>query len=97
LRPFSRLESESGGRRIQHPVAWPAIRGNIPVERCHAWSDRRRFIADTPAVGLASAAVKLRQLIHPELGIGDGHPDDVAARPRRSRRDRAHDRDGLTT
>jgi len=32
LRPFSRLDSESGGRRIQHPVALPAIRGNIPVE-----------------------------------------------------------------
>ena len=44
---------------------------------CHAWNDRRHFIIATPPVGLIGAAVKLRQLIHPELGIGDCKSNDA--------------------
>jgi hypothetical protein len=69
------LEAE---REIEQLIALPSIKGNIPAERCHAWNDRRRFIISTKAVGLIGAAVKLRQLIHPDLGIGDSCPDDVA-------------------
>ena len=67
-------------REIERLLALPDVRGDIPAKRCHAWNDQRDFIIATPAVGLAGAAVKLRQLIHPELGIGDleSHATDVA-------------------
>jgi hypothetical protein len=65
-------------REIARLLALPAIRGNIPAARCHAWNKHRHFIADTPAVGLIGAAVKLRHLLHPELGMGESCPVDVA-------------------
>jgi len=88
LRPFSTPGFRVGRRRIQHPLPCPRSGATSRSKGAHAWSDRRRFIADTPAVGWPSAAVKLRQLIHPELGNRDGHRMTSLPRPRRSRRDR---------